>query len=147
MARVRNDVAQLAGELRGVVGLLRRRLRQVDNADVLTPSQSSVLARLDRDGPATQAALAAAEHVRQQSMAATLGVLSELGYLERRRDPADGRRILISLSGLGRKTVRGVLQHRDEWLAAALATRLTEEERRTVAESVPLLRHLAQEED
>jgi DNA-binding MarR family transcriptional regulator len=146
MARVRNDVAQLAGELRGVIGQLRRRLRQVDNADVRTPSQSSVLARLDRDGPATQAALAAAEHVRQQSMAATLAVLSELGYLERRRDPDDGRRILISLSDLGQKTVRGVLQHRDEWLAAALATGLTEEERRTVAEAVPLLRRLAQED-
>jgi DNA-binding MarR family transcriptional regulator len=147
MARIRNDVAQLAGELRGVVGQLRRRLRQVDNADVLTPSQSSVLARLERDGPATQAALAAAEHVRQQSMAATLAVLSELGYLARRRDPDDGRRILISLSDLGQKTVRGVRQHRDEWLTAALANGLTEEERRTIAQAVPLLRRLAQKED
>lgn len=147
MTRVRSDVAQLAGELRGVVGQLRRRLRQVDNAGVLTPSQSSVLARLERDGPATQAGLAAAEHVRQQSMAATLAVLGELGYLERRRDPGDGRRILISLSDLGRKTVRGVLQHRDEWLTAALATGLTEEERRAVAEAVPLLRRIAQRED
>src|SRR3712207_8861059 len=35
------------------------------------------------EGPATQGELAAAEHVRQQSMAATLGVLDELGYLTR----------------------------------------------------------------
>jgi DNA-binding MarR family transcriptional regulator len=147
MTRVPNDIARLAGELRGVIGQLRRRLRQVDNAEVLTPTQSAVLARLDREGPATQAQLAAAEHVRQQSMAATLGVLDELGYLERDRDPADGRRVVISLSELGEKTVRGVFQHREEWLAAALARGLTEEERRTIADALPLLRRLAARED
>jgi DNA-binding MarR family transcriptional regulator len=147
MTRVPNDVARLAGGLRGVIGLLRRRLRQVDNAGVLTPSQSAVLARLDRDGPATQAQLAAAEHVRQQSMAATLGALDELGYLGRHRDPRDGRRIVISLSELGRKTVRGVHQHREEWLARGLAADFTAEERQTLADALPLLRRLAQRED
>jgi DNA-binding MarR family transcriptional regulator len=144
MTRVPNQVAQLAGQLRGSLGALHRRLRQVDNAGVLTPSQSAVIGRLDRDGPATQAELAAAEHVRQQSMANTLGVLDELGYLERTRDPADGRRVLISLSELGRKTVHGIVQHRDEWLTHALAVGLSPEERKTLAEAVPLLRRLAQ---
>jgi DNA-binding MarR family transcriptional regulator len=70
MTRVPVHVAQAAGELRGIIGQLHRRLRQVDNADVLTPSQSAVLGRLDRDGAVTQAELAAAEHVRQQSVRA-----------------------------------------------------------------------------
>ncbi|GAB3581399.1 MarR family transcriptional regulator [Amycolatopsis endophytica] len=144
MTRVPNDVARLAGALRGVVGQLHRRLRQVDNAEVLTPSQSAVLARLHRDGPATQAQLAAAEHVRQQSMAATLGALDELGYLSRTRDPGDGRRVVITLSDLGEKTVRGVHQHREEWLATALVDGLTPEEHRRLDEVLPLLRKLAQ---
>ncbi|NIH81743.1 MarR family winged helix-turn-helix transcriptional regulator [Amycolatopsis viridis] len=144
MPRVPNDVARLAGSVRAVVGQLHRRLRQVDNAGVLTPSQSAVLARLDRDGPATQAQLAAAEHVRQQSMAATLAVLDELGYLTRTPDPRDGRRIVISLSDLGEKTVRGVHQHREEWLARALVDELTPDERRTIEDALPLLRRLAQ---
>jgi DNA-binding MarR family transcriptional regulator len=144
MTRVPNHVAHSAGELRGVLGQLHRRLRQVDNAEVLTPSQSAVLSRLDRDGAATQAELAAAEHVRQQSMAATLSVLDELGHLTRTRDTADGRRTLISLSDLGRKTVRGVHQHRAEWLADAMAAELTEAELETVTEALPLLRRLAQ---
>lgn len=144
---VPNEIARLAGELRGLVGQLRRRLRQVDNADVLTPSQSAVLARLDREGPATQARLAAAERVRQQSMAATLAVLDEAGLLVRRRDPDDGRRVVISLSDLGRKTVHGLMQHREEWLAATLATGFTDEERRKIADALPLLRRLAQWED
>jgi DNA-binding MarR family transcriptional regulator len=142
MARVPVHVAQAAGELRGIIGQLHRRLRQVDNADVLTPSQSAVLGRLDRDGAATQAELAAAEHVRQQSMAATLGVLDGLGYLARTPDPADGRRTLISLSQLGEKTVRGVSQHREEWLAHALASELTAEELKSLTDVLPLLRRL-----
>ncbi|MGI6876636.1 MarR family winged helix-turn-helix transcriptional regulator [Amycolatopsis sp. 3B14] len=144
MTRVPNDAARLAGAVRAVVGQLHRRLRQVDNAGVLTPSQSAVLARLHRDGPATQAQLAAAEHVRQQSMAATLGALDELGYLSRTRDPRDGRRVLVALSDLGEKTVRGVHQHREEWLARALTDDLTAEERRKIDEALPLLARLAQ---
>jgi DNA-binding MarR family transcriptional regulator len=142
MGRVPVHVAHAAGQLRGVIGQLHRRLRQVDNAEVLTPSQSAVLGRLDRDGAATQAELAAIEHVRQQSMAATLGVLDGLGYLARTPDPADGRRTLISLSELGEKTVRGVYQHREEWLAHAMVSELTAEELKTISDALPLLRRL-----
>lgn len=144
MTRVPNDVARLAGAVRAVVGQLHRRLRQVDNAGVLTPSQSTVLARLHRDGPATQAQLAAAEHVRQQSMAAALAALDELGYLTRTPDPRDGRRVVVALSDLGEKTVRGVHQHREEWLAQALVDDFTPEERRKIDEVLPLLAKLAQ---
>jgi DNA-binding MarR family transcriptional regulator len=142
MTRVPLRVAQAAGELRGVIGQLHRRLRQVDNADVLTPSQSAVLGRLSRDGAATQTELAAAEHVRQQSMAGTLAALDDLGYLTRTPDPADGRRTLISLSELGEKTVHGVGRHREEWLAHAMATELTAEELKALADALPLLRRL-----
>jgi DNA-binding MarR family transcriptional regulator len=142
MGRVPVHVAHAAGQLRGVIGQLHRRLRQVDNAEVLTPSQSAVLGRLDRDGAASQAELAAIEHVRQQSMAATLGVLDGLGYLARTPDPADGRRTLISLSELGEKTVRGVYQHREEWLAHAMVSELTAEELKTISDALPLLRRL-----
>ncbi|HET6502602.1 MAG TPA: MarR family transcriptional regulator [Amycolatopsis sp.] len=147
MTPIPHETARLAGELRGLIGRLHRLMRQVDNADVLTPSQSAVLARLEREGPATQAQLAAAEHVRQQSMAATLAALDELGHLARRRDPNDGRRIVISLSELGEKTVHGVHEHREEWIASALATGFTEEERGKLAEVLPLLRRLAQHDD
>jgi len=137
-------VAESAGWIRGVVGQLHRRLRQVDNAGILTPSQSAVLNRLYREGPATQGELAAAEHVRQQSMAATLGVLDELGYLARTPDPADRRRVVISLSEAGTATVRGVFQHRDEWLAQALVDELSPAELEAVTRALPLLQRVAQ---
>ena len=144
MTRVPNEVARLAGGLRGVIGQLHRRLRQVDNAEVLTPSQYAVLSRLHREGPQTQAQLAASEHVRQQSMGATLAALDELGHLQRTRDPHDGRRVVISLSDLGDKMVRGLRQHREEWLARMLLT-ISAEERETVARALPVLERLAQQ--
>ncbi len=144
MGEVPAHVAESAGWIRAVVGQLHRRLRQVDNAGILTPSQSAVLNRLHRDGPATQGELAAAEHVRQQSMAATLGVLDELGYLTRTPDPADRRRVVIGLSETGSDTVRGILQHRDEWLAQALLDALSPAELETVTRALPLLQRVAQ---
>jgi DNA-binding MarR family transcriptional regulator len=144
MGEVSPHVAESAGWIRGVVGQLHRRLRQVDNAGVLTPSQSAVLNRLYREGPASQGELAAAEHVRQQSMAATLGVLDELGYLARTPDPADRRRVVISLSEAGSDTVRGILQHRDEWLAQALVDALSPAELDAVTRALPLLQRVAQ---
>jgi DNA-binding MarR family transcriptional regulator len=144
MGEVPPHVAENAGWIRGVVGQLHRRLRQVDNAGILTPSQSAVLNRLHRAGPATQGELAAAEHVRQQSMAATLGVLDELGYLARTPDPADRRRVVISLSEAGTDTVRGVFRHRDEWLAQALVDELSPTELEAVTRALPLLQRVAQ---
>ena len=144
MGEVPPHVAESAGWIRGVVGQLHRRLRHVDNAGVLTPSQSAVLHRLHREGPATQGELAAAEHVRQQSMAAILGVLDDLGYLARTPDPADRRRVVISLSDAGRDTVRGIQQHRDEWLARALLDELSPAELDAVTRALPLLQRVAQ---
>src|SRR5689334_10511453 len=142
MGEVPPHVAESAGWIRGVVGQLHRRLRHVDNAGVLTPSQSAVLHRLHREGPATQGELAAAEHVRQQSMAAILGVLDDLGYLARTPDPADRRRVVISLSDAGRDTVRGIQQHRDEWLARALLDELSPAELDAVTRALPLLQRV-----
>ncbi|MET8997412.1 MarR family transcriptional regulator [Amycolatopsis sp. Hca4] len=144
MGEIPAHVAESAGWIRGVVGQLHRRLRHVDNAGILTPSQSAVMHRLHREGPATQGELAAAEHVRQQSMAATLGVLDELGYLARTPDPADRRRVVISLSDAGRDTVRGIQQHRDEWLAQALLDELSPAELDAVTRALPLLQRVAE---
>jgi hypothetical protein len=77
-----------AHEVRVAVGRLRRRLRESHDRDELTPSQTSLLSRLDREGPHTASELAAAEGVRPQSVAASLAVLAERGMVSR---PTGGR--------------------------------------------------------
>src|SRR4051794_21523944 len=115
-----DSAVRAARNVRVVVGRLRRRLREVADTGELTPSQESVLSRLAKDGPASASDLAAAERVRPQSVAATLAALEVRGLLERRADPADGRRQLISLSRAGRELSDDSRRAREEWLVRAL---------------------------
>ena len=134
--------AQAAHDLRVLFGRLRRRLKEVASVGDLTASQTSVLSRLVKDGPATASDLAAAERVRPQSVAATLAALHERGLIERRPDPADGRRQLISLSEAGDEMLAGGRQAREEWLTRAFQERFTAAERATVAAALALLERL-----
>jgi DNA-binding MarR family transcriptional regulator len=133
-----------ARDLRVLVGRLRRRLREQDDANDLTASQMAVLGRLANNGPATTSDLAAAEHVRPQSMAATVGGLLERGLVARNPDPADGRRQLLTLTDSAQAFVRFSRQARDEWLARALTEKYTEPERAVIGEALRLLERLTE---
>jgi DNA-binding MarR family transcriptional regulator len=141
MPRPTAQVATAASELRLVLGQLIRRLRAEYSFPV---AQASVLSRLDREGTQTTSGLAAAERVRPQSMAQTLAELETAGLIGRRPDPADGRRVLIELTTLGRERVLEARGQREDWLAAAITDELDPEEQRTLLAAVPLLRRLSQ---
>ena len=133
-----------ARDLRVLVGRLRRRLREQDGANDLTASQMAVLGRLLQDGPASTSDLAAAERVRPQSMAATVGSLEERGMIVRNPDPTDGRRQLMSLSESGLDFVKISRQAREEWLARALEEQYSDAERAVIVEALGLLARLTQ---
>ncbi|HZP71857.1 MAG TPA: MarR family transcriptional regulator [Gaiellaceae bacterium] len=140
MSRTR-DVTRSASELRIVLGQLVRRLRAEHRFPI---SQGMVLARLDREGPRTTSALAAAERMRPQSMAQTVGELQAAGLVARRPDPIDRRQILIELTDEGRDMLLADRRRRDGWLARAIASELTDDEQETLIRAVPLLRRLTQ---
>ncbi|MFB9238181.1 MarR family winged helix-turn-helix transcriptional regulator [Plantactinospora siamensis] len=106
---------------------LRGRMRDI-STNGLTPSQASVLLRLDKDGASSTTLLATAEGVRPQSMTATLNGLRERGLIERHPDPEDGRRTVITLSEAGRAQVGDDRRGRRDWLAQTLEERLTPEQ-------------------
>jgi DNA-binding MarR family transcriptional regulator len=135
---------QVATDVAAVVSTLMRRLRTTSPDSLLTPSQRSVLSRLDSEGPATTAALARAEFVRPQSMRLTLGSLEEQGLIERTPDPDDGRQSVVSATDSGRHTLAGVRAAKRDWLAEAIAGELDGPERRTLADAVTLLRRLVE---
>src|ERR1700759_1659574 len=135
------QVVNGAGELRLVLGQLVRRLRAEYSFPV---AQATVLSRLDREGPQTASALAAAERVRPQSMAQTLAELEAAGLTERRPDPGDRRSSQIELTKEGRDRVLEGRGRREDWLAAAIAAELSPEEQRTLLAAIPLLQRLTQ---
>src|ERR1022692_3212014 len=138
------DVNDVAGALQVSIGLLRRRLRQVQAEGELTLPETSALARLDRGGPSTSAALAKLEQISPQSMGATLGSLEARGLVERRPDPEDGRQAIMSLTEAGLQALRNKRNARTEQLARALATGFTRSELQHLMAAAPLLERLAQ---
>jgi DNA-binding MarR family transcriptional regulator len=138
------DVGQVAGALQVSISLLLRRMRQAPVGGELTTPESSALARLDRGGPATGGALAKAEQISPQSMGATLGALEARGLVERRPDPADGRRVVISMTEAGHQALRNKRSARAEQLAQALSAGFTDSELQQLMAAAPLLERLAQ---
>jgi DNA-binding MarR family transcriptional regulator len=144
MAREDPDVDQIAATLRLSVGLLLRRLRQVPTTDELTLSESAALARLDRGGPATAAALARLEQISPQSMGATLASLESRALVQRAPDPDDGRRVILSITEAGLQVLRDRRNARTERLAEALSSGFTPAELQQLTAVAPLLERLAQ---
>jgi DNA-binding MarR family transcriptional regulator len=134
------DASLVASELRVVLGQLVRRLRAERHFSL---AHGAVLGRLDREGARSTSDLAAAERVRPQSMAQTVSELEADGLISRRPDPGDGRRALLELTELGRRTLDADRRHREGWLIKAIAENFSERERRALAEAVPLLTRLA----
>ena len=131
-----------ARELRVLFSRLRRRLRGLAVDDDLTPSQTAVLTRLWKEGASSASALAGAERVRPQSMATIVAALEQRGLIERTPDPEDGRRQVVSLTGLGRRRAESGRQVREEWLARAMQERYSERERRIILDALSLLERL-----
>ncbi|MEV0151181.1 MULTISPECIES: MarR family transcriptional regulator [unclassified Nonomuraea] len=93
-------------------------------------------------GDASASDLAAAERVRPQAVAPTLAVLEERGLIERRPDPGDGRRQLVSLSPAGRALFEDSRRAGEEWLTRAMQEHYTEAERQTLIQAIALLERL-----
>ncbi|MFD4724072.1 MarR family winged helix-turn-helix transcriptional regulator [Streptomyces seoulensis] len=136
---VSESAVRAAHEFRVVFSRLRRRMRESYDPGDLTPSQTSVLSRLDKDGEASVSDLAAAERVRHQSVAATVAVLDERALVSRRPDPSDGRRQLVFVTDSGHAFLEDRRRAGEGWLTRALEDQCTEAERRTLLEAAAIL--------
>jgi DNA-binding MarR family transcriptional regulator len=137
------DVEQVAAALYVSIGLLRRRLRQLQVEGELTSPETAALSRLDRGGPTTSAALARLEQITPQSMGATLASLEARGLLARAADPEDGRRVILSVTEAGREVLRSRRNARAGQLAQALSAEFTRSELEQLLVATPLIERLA----
>jgi DNA-binding MarR family transcriptional regulator len=134
--------SDLAQELRALFGKLKRRLRDQAHIGDLTPSQTSVLLRLEKDGPATASSLARAEGMRPQSMGPLVSALEAAGLVSGAPDPSDGRQTILSLTDACRKWIEEGRAARQDWLTRTIQARLSLQEQEDLAASVELLKRL-----
>ncbi|MFE7537655.1 MarR family winged helix-turn-helix transcriptional regulator [Streptomyces rhizosphaericola] len=134
------ESAAVAAELRAATGQLTRRVKREDRMPV---GQVTVLGALDRSGAMTTSELAADQRVRPQSMARAVGLLMDQGLITRRAHPTDGRKSLVELSVAGRALLEEERGRRTDWLAHAIESELSPEERELLARAIGLVERLA----
>jgi DNA-binding MarR family transcriptional regulator len=139
-------VARAATRLRRSSSRLQRRLRSEGRRDGggLSPGGASVLANLQRLGPATPGELAAADAVRPQSMTRILHDLETGGLVTRTTDPEDARRQRIAVTDAGIDALTAEARERDGWLAGAMTLELSPVERQVLVLAADLMDRLSE---
>jgi DNA-binding MarR family transcriptional regulator len=130
-------------DLAQTLGLLMRRVRAAAASQQLSLTESSVLTRLSKEGPATISELARAESVKPQSMGATVTALEEQGLVERRPHPTDGRQVNIVLTDKGTALREETRAAKRTWLAEAVA-KLDAEEQQTLFRAAEIIKRLVE---
>ncbi|GAA0539718.1 DNA-binding MarR family transcriptional regulator [Rhizomicrobium palustre] len=146
MAKPQDSAAGVAGELREVMVLLKRRIREEAPPNDMSWGQLSVLGQLDRAGPCTVSELARAESVRPQSMGETVAALQKAGFVQGQPDPNDGRRTLLSLTPSARDLVRARRAAREDWLMRRIKQKFSAPEQKQLCDALALLRRLAEKD-
>jgi DNA-binding MarR family transcriptional regulator len=135
----------LAAELRSVFRKLKLRVREHGGGNDLTPSQSSVVLRLEKDGAATVSSLARAEGMRPQSMSAIVAPMQESGLIRGVPDPSDGRQTLMSLTPKCLKWLQQGRAARQDWIATTISQKLSLQEQVKLQEALKFLTRLVED--
>jgi DNA-binding MarR family transcriptional regulator len=130
-------------DLTQAIGLLVRRVRAAAASEELSLTESAVLARLSKDGPATTAELARAESMKPQSMGATVAALEEMALVERKPHPTDGRQVNIELTAKGAALRKSAKDAKHLWLAHAIA-QLDEQDREALFRAGEIMKRLVE---
>jgi DNA-binding MarR family transcriptional regulator len=105
---------------------VRARLDEILRPDGLTALQYTALTVLERHPDLTSAELARNSFVTAQTMADMVVILRERGLLDRHRDVADRRRLVLALTADGRrllKAYRGKVARLEAEMLAPLTAR------------------------
>ena len=135
----------LAAETRAVYRKLKLRVREHGGGNDLTPSQASVLLRLEEDGSATVSSLARAEGMRPQSMSAIVTPLQESGMVIGSPDPSDGRQTLMSVTPKCLKWLQEGRAARQDWLSTTISQKLSVHEQEKLQAALELLKRLVED--
>ena len=124
---------------------LRARLRQESppGRAELTMPQALALARIAEEGPISNASLAVREYLRPQSTHEMVLFLERRRFVERRADPADGRKLLIEATPAGRRVVGELMGQRLQWLAGAIERDLSPAEQEMLGIAATLMQRIA----
>jgi DNA-binding MarR family transcriptional regulator len=140
---MRKNLDMAVSDFGHAIGLLVRRVRAAGGSHGLSWTESAVMSRLAKDGPATTAELARAEGMKPQSMGTTVAALEEMELVERKAHPTDGRQMNVELTAKGAAVRKSTKDAKRTWLAHAIG-QLDDRERETLFKAAEIIKRLAE---
>jgi DNA-binding MarR family transcriptional regulator len=137
---------ETASRLRAVIGKLSRRLRPTPAARAagLTPTKTSVLQTVVREGPIRVSDLADSEGINPTQLSRTIGHLLETGLVERSADESDRRAAWVKPTAAGKRIAERIRRERTDALNEALEG-LDSSEREQIVAALDSLERLAEQ--
>jgi DNA-binding MarR family transcriptional regulator len=132
----------VAVRLRMAIARLFRRIERTRAGASLTPSETTVLSAIVRQGPLRLSDLARAEGMNPTMLSRLIRDLEEAGLVLRRTDRVDRRAALVEATPAGRRLFDRIRAERSDTLSAALVL-LSTDEQRTLRAGLAVLETLA----
>jgi DNA-binding MarR family transcriptional regulator len=129
--------------LRFAIGRLARRLRLSAAGAGHTPTTTSVLFTIVREGPLRLSEVAEREALNPTMLSRVAGTLTDEGLIHRVPDPRDRRAVLVEATAAGRRLRAKVHRQRTEALSAELG-RLDAADQQAIEQALPALERLAE---
>ncbi|MGD0344654.1 MAG: MarR family transcriptional regulator [Acidimicrobiales bacterium] len=132
----------VAVRLRMAIARLFRRIERTQAGAALTPSETTILSVVVRQGPLRLTDLAASEGMNPTMLSRLVRDLEGDGLVQRKTDRVDRRAARVEATPAGRRLHARIRNERSDTLSAALAL-LPEDERRALGAGLPVLEALA----
>lgn len=133
-------LADLSTELRLACLRIARRNR-FESDSTVAPHQVAVLVRID-DGLTSASDIAAEDRVSAATVSRTIAGLVDEGWVTRRANEGDGRRIDLALTDSGRQALTDTRLAREEWMLSRLG-QLSADEVQRLTRAVDVLAKVA----
>lgn len=142
-AEITSDVLVIASQLRPVLLRLHRYLRGEAHEMGVTSTQASLLSVIERSPDIGLVELAEREHMSAPTLVSHIDKLEAAGFVTRvRNNPADRRRVGLTITKKGSQIVQTLRERRTAWLAARLA-KLSPEALAAIEAAIEPLQELA----
>jgi len=135
--------SELSSSLRAVISALHKGLRkQLYSVDTYSMTELETIKHLAKNASLLPSELAALTRIKTQSMSQILNKLEKQEVIKRTTSTEDKRKVYISLTDSGVKFVEKARYDRDEWLKELIENSLSEDEKKQLAEALPVLHKL-----
>jgi DNA-binding MarR family transcriptional regulator len=134
---------EIAANLTGVISRLVKILRKETKDDeLLSLTERSTLKLVYKNGEMLPSELAAMEKVTTQSMSQIINKLSQGTYIKKTASKEDKRKVIITITALGKSFIDKRMREKNEWLAKSLFEKTTQKEKEVLVNAIEVLTKL-----